>query len=468
MPLITDLITPGGLRMVLHQYHRTFGCPFFILLPDGSKCMSMPEEAHPEDIHMTPLLVRDSHVGYAAAPSGREEHLSFVVRNLSFILEQSFEIESLAAEVARNYEEISLLWRVSSSLASVLNVEKVCSIVAAEVMGVCPAKSAVILLSRDISFEIMPSSGHTTREKHSTPFTVSVALGEYAARAHGMILDPAEGLVGTACERKEPLTVCNVLEDRRFEGFPYPVTRLLVVPLIVEDKVIGAIAVTDKLNGDEFYSTEIKLISCLASECAVSIKKASLFEEIRALLFSAAEAFAYAIEAKDPYTYGHSRQVADLAVKISHEAGIPDDVREWLRLAALLHDIGKIGTPEAILNKRERLTEDEFTQVRKHPMIGAKVIRHVEKLGEIAKWICHHHEKYDGSGYPAGLVGEDIPLVSRIIAVADVFDALTSDRPYRKSYSREKAVEIMRQSVGKQLDPALFSCFERCLDGDEG
>jgi putative nucleotidyltransferase with HDIG domain len=271
------------------------------------------------------------------------------------------------------------------------------------------------------------------------------------------------GLMGHVFEKKEAITVADVNKDERFEGLPYPVTSLLVVPLVVEDSVIGVIAAGDKLDGEEYFTTDIKLISSIASECAISIKKALLYDEIRSMLFGITEAFTFAIDAKHPYTFGHSKRVSEISVKIAKKMGLSPDMISNIRLAALLHDIGKIGTPEIILDKEGKLEPDEISRVKEHSIIGSRMVEHIQRMKEIALWIRQHHEKYDGSGYPSGLKGDDIPMPSRIIAIADYFDALTTDRSYRKAYTYEKAIGIMKESVGTHFDPIVFGFFKKTV-----
>jgi putative nucleotidyltransferase with HDIG domain len=290
-----------------------------------------------------------------------------------------------------------------------------------------------------------------------------VSLGVDVSRAATMILNPDRGLIRYVFETKEPLTVCDVSKDERFEGLPYPVNRILIVPLVLEGAAIGAVIATDKLNGDEFYSPQIKLLFSIASACATSIKKAMLYDEIHDMLFKTAEAFSLAIDAKDPYTYGHSKRVSQLSVDIAQELGLSRETKDWIRLAALLHDTGKIGVPEDILHKAGKLDADAMERMKEHPEIGAKMIGHITRFREIARWIYHHHEKCDGSGYPLGLKGEEIPLPSKIIAVADIYDALSSDRPYRKALPQYEALNIMRESVGTDLDPLVFTCLEKLV-----
>ena len=470
MPQIYDFVEAERLKKLLRQYSEAFNSAVFLLDENKKLLLSSPEDAPEPELFVKPLYLRDSVLGYAAVPLAEPQSLDFIVENLSDIIKAGYEIQSLSAEVVRNYEEVSLLWRVSSRLGTVLDVEKICHILAEEVMNICPSNNITIMIASEISSDTIAISSfkhpQCIESKPSVKKSIlfpKVSLGVNADTASKMTLDTDKGLVGYAFNKKEALTVCDVLNDKRFEGFPYPVKRLLIVPLIVEDNAIGAIIVSDKLNSEEFYSTEIKLISSIALECGVSIKKAYLFDEIHNMLFSMAEAFSFAIDAKDPYTYGHSKRVSEVAIKIAKNIGLPPDIINWIRLASLLHDVGKIGTPEDILHKGEELNTDEMSRIKEHPLVGAKMIEHIQRLREIAKWILHHHEKYDGSGYPAGIEGNNIPLASRIISIADVFDALTTDRPYRKSFTKEEAIRIVRESIGVYFDPDLLEHFEKAV-----
>lgn len=168
---------------------------------------------------------------------------------------------------------------------------------------------------------------------------------------------------------------------------------------------------------------------------------------------------ANALEAKDPYTRGHSTRVSQLARQMARRLGLPRDSSEMIAQAALVHDLGKIGVPEQILRKPGPLTTQEWEMMRRHPLTGAQIVAPLEFFDEGAVIVRHHHERWDGSGYPDGLTGETIPLGARIVAVADVYDALTSDRPYRSSFSRADAIELLYQEQGRTLDARLVSLF---------
>src|SRR5919109_2280606 len=172
---------------------------------------------------------------------------------------------------------------------------------------------------------------------------------------------------------------------------------------------------------------------------AVALANARLFEDMRSLFINTVTSLANAIDAKSPWTKGHSERVMHISARIAEEMGLSEEMVENARLGGLLHDIGKIGVIEALLEKPAILSEDEFPPLRAHPEKGVAILAPIEQMRDVLPAIQHHHERYDGSGYPKGLKGEDIPLLARIVAVADSFDAMVSERPYKKGYTVEEA-----------------------------
>jgi len=170
-------------------------------------------------------------------------------------------------------------------------------------------------------------------------------------------------------------------------------------------------------------------------------------------------ALAATVDAKDHYTYGHSKKVSEYAVALAEALGLPGDKVTTIRAAALLHDIGKIGVPDSILNKEGTLTEEEWERIKAHPQDGVEILRHVINLVNCLPAILHHHERYDGNGYPSGLKGADIPWEARILAVADTYDAITSLRPYRQRLPSQQALEEIKRCAGTQFDPELVDIF---------
>jgi len=208
----------------------------------------------------------------------------------------------------------------------------------------------------------------------------------------------------------------------------------------------------------ERYAKEIEMVNRELSQKEEELKRAYI-QTIKAL--------SELIEVKDPYTRGHSSRVAQWSTKIAKEMGISGPQLERIFLAGLLHDIGKIGIKGAILNKPSRLTPEEYEEIKKHPVIGAEILKEIKHLQDIVPVILHHHERWDGKGYPKGLKGKEIPLWSRIMAVADTFDAMTSSRPYRRALSMEEAIEEIRKNAGTQFDPEVVRMFLKIIKAGE-
>jgi putative nucleotidyltransferase with HDIG domain len=184
----------------------------------------------------------------------------------------------------------------------------------------------------------------------------------------------------------------------------------------------------------------------------------------RQVFLETMEAFALAVDAKDPYTHGHSRRVAILAERISREMALSEKDREMVRIAGILHDVGKIGTPESVLTKPGRLDPEEYEIFKRHSALGHRIVSAVKELEPVGKAILHHHERWDGNGYPEGLAGQAIPQLSRILAVCDTYDAMTTDRPYRSSLGHRAAVEELARCAGRQLDPEVVRAFLRLYE----
>lgn len=253
----------------------------------------------------------------------------------------------------------------------------------------------------------------------------------------------------------------------------------LCVPCYFKRDLLGVLVLGEKITGESFTRDEMGFFVTLANDAAMAIANAQLIENLQQkideikelyikehrIFIHTAIALAAAIDARDPYTHGHTERVTNYCLAIARELeGVPEvavyrNFRETLQIAALLHDIGKIGIPDHILNKHGQLTPEEFEEIKKHSIIGATIINPIKELGDVGKEVRHHQECYDGSGYPDGLKGNDIPLIARIIAVADTFDAITTSRPYRKGKNIAEAVQELKRCSGTQFDPLIVSAF---------
>ncbi|AMV32989.1 Cyclic di-GMP phosphodiesterase response regulator RpfG [Pirellula sp. SH-Sr6A] len=216
-------------------------------------------------------------------------------------------------------------------------------------------------------------------------------------------------------------------------------------------------------NGLQFGTFEAGLLSVLATVLSGHATNGELFREQENLLTGVIRAVINAIDAKDAYTCGHSDRVASFAKAIAMQMGLEKEECERIYMSGLLHDVGKIGVPDSILGKPGKLTDEEFAAVKKHPEIGYQILKHLTPLQYVLPGVLHHHEAINGKGYPAGLVGEAIPLQGRILAVADAYDAMTSDRPYRKGMPSEKAEAILRSEAGVTWDEMAVQAILNCI-----
>ncbi|MFQ6000338.1 MAG: GAF domain-containing protein [Anaerolineae bacterium] len=242
------------------------------------------------------------------------------------------------------------------------------------------------------------------------------------------------------------------------------VKSLVAAPIIIGERALGTVGMFFLHEPGHFTEEDADLLRAVANQAAIAIQNARAYEELKALNLQTIEALARAVEAKDPYTAGHSTVVTDHAVAIAERMGLAAEEIETLRMAGLLHDIGKIGIPGSVLNKPSRLTSAEFIMIQSHPVISAEIIGKVKPLTGTVPVIRHHHERYDGTGYPDGLKEEETPLLARILAVADGFEAMTSDRPYRKAFTVEEAIEELKAGAGTRWDPAVVEAFLEILE----
>jgi putative nucleotidyltransferase with HDIG domain len=218
-----------------------------------------------------------------------------------------------------------------------------------------------------------------------------------------------------------------------------------------EESLIGNFLVLDKRAGD-FNAEDTQLLEILASQASTVLQIAEIYSDANELFLDFIKVLASTIDAKDPYTRGHSQRVSDLSVMIAQKLGLNGDTIHDLRIGSLLHDIGKIGVPDKILVKPTRLTNKEYDQIKKHPGIGYKIMSQVHLLHNVLPAIIEHHERLDGCGYPLGLQGDQISLFGRIVAVADVFDAITTDRPYRKAIDIEAGLDYLKSNISVFFD----------------
>lgn len=236
--------------------------------------------------------------------------------------------------------------------------------------------------------------------------------------------------------------------------------RVLVQPILVGGKVVGIMFCGDRRGDDpQVSSYDMQLFEAASAFTGAFLENARLYRDQQATFMGALKALTAAIDAKDRYTCGHSERVAYLGRTLARAVGLPEEQAERVHLSGLLHDVGKIGVPEVVLCKPGKLTDAEFEAIKRHPQIGHDILKGIPMLADILPGVLYHHERFDGRGYPHGISGTDIPLVARILAIADTFDAMSSTRSYRSALPRAKVMEEMRRCAGAQFDPELAAAF---------
>ncbi len=481
-PKMTDLLHPEQLKIFVQQAARNHPVSLAILDVDGKPVSASGgdiqttdelrsdsdlikrglEQRHPDPMLRHPtiplyaatlfcqetliglLLIRFQNDGTDPATRGQNEREARQIRNhLQDLITAGYELFNLSAEIVRNYEELALLYDLAMKLSAQSDLDRICEIVSDEVQSVLPAKNLAILLV-DAKTGVLHSK---------------IAVGRDGRRHPPFQLDPGQGITGRVAQSGQPLIVCDVGQDPGFVPVGYPITSLLCVPMTLGRKTMGTINVSDKPDGKEFTTYDLKLILAIAAAAAVALENARLFFEVKDLFLSTVKSLVMAIDAKDPYTHLHSLRVSEVSAILSEEIGLPALEVEQIKLAGLLHDVGKIGVPEQVLLKPGKLTHDEWEAMKQHPLHSVHILEQIKQFSHIVKWVRHEHEHYNGTGYPDHLKGDAIPLPSRIIAVADAFDAITSDRYYRKGRSEETAVDVLQKDSGIQFDPEVIRAF---------
>jgi putative nucleotidyltransferase with HDIG domain len=349
--------------------------------------------------------------------------------------------------------ELESLYRIGTTITSAKAKKKVLQAVLKSARRLLKARKGSLML--------------VNREKEELRIEIAYGLSKKIQREARPRL--GEGIAGKVAIEGKPRLM---LKGKRVTGSKSEksekeIPSAICVPIRIKDRIIGVINVSDRESGDNFTGESVELLAMLANQAAIAIENSRLLEELQELFVESISALANAIDARDPYTRGHSQRVTEYSVRIARKMGLPEQEVDYIQYAALLHDIGKINIRDDILHKPGKLTDDEFLEMQKHPVYGARIMEPVKRFKSILPSMFHHHEKFEGKGYPEHLKGNEIPLAARIITVGDSFDAMTSDRPYRKGFSCEKAVEELERNSGTQFDPQIVEVFVKILQEDK-
>ncbi len=395
--------------------------------------------------------------------------LSQVLSEMLLMLSSNFriassaksQIETISSELSQVYEELVLLHKLGSNMKVTESDCNYLQMACDSLTEIVPVEGIAILLEKGKEnhkqLVLAAGSGIIDITPHS------------AAILHGRLEEQVN-------KGKEALLDSCAYSPFKFQ-WPQNVKNILAVPLFGKDRIhpdesaagfqthniIGLMVAVNRIDKPDFDSIDAKLFISVANSCAVFIENGRLFKDLKELFIGSLKALTSSIDAKDQYTRGHSDRVAFISKWIAENAakelGLSQNQIHKIYLAGLLHDIGKMGIDESVLRKKEKLTEEEFSAIKNHPAIGAGILGSIKQMSDIVPGVLCHHERIDGHGYPNRLVDDEIPLIGKIVGLADSFDAMTSKRTYRNAMSIDKAVEEIHKGLGAQFDERIGRIF---------
>ena len=394
-----------------------------------------------------------------APPSGLETTLTTGAIELESVIRKRFEPAQFewltevsraldtgsagAGLLQRAQRHLSVLHRVSEVLATARDLDGLADSTLGAILDVTGGDRAALVLRRADPAGGVSVAAAKGRLTSLEPFTVSSTL------------------VADVLEKGISTFAYDAVHDDRFRAgasvIGQHVRSVMCVPLRTADAILGALYVDSLSAPGRFSEAELELLAAIGNQAGVALHRVRLIGEIERLLLDTIRAIAATIDAKDGYTHRHSERVAALAARIGAAIGLKDDEQQTVKFAALLHDLGKIAVPDSILNKPGRLTPAEFDEMKKHPVLGAQILANIQSssVAAVLPGVQYHHERWDGTGYPEGLRGEGIPLLGRLLSVADYIDAVTSSRSYRVGLPIDKAVALIEQGAGTHFDPRI-------------
>src|SRR3989338_2510960 len=374
--------------------------------------------------------------------------LTLTNRKLTKELEQ--QNIKLEKKVKERTEELSILYSVGLDILSTLKLDEVLQIIVDRVCAVLELEICSVLLvdKEPGSLKIRFVRGLENEIKNT-----KIKFGE-----------PISGWVA---EHKEPVLVADIETDLRFRKRnqeKYYTHSFISVPLVIRGEVIGVINVNNKRSRLPFTENDFRFIRGIANEAAIAVENAQLYASLEDTYLRTVMALASAIDAKDHYTKTHSEHVTKFATAMAREMGLCEKEIKEIEQACQLHDLGKIGIQDSILTKPGQLTAEEWDEMKLHSLKSVEILKPLSFLGGVIKLVEQHHERYDGKGYPFGIKGENIKVGARIIAVADSFDAMTTDRTYRRAFTDEEAIKELKNCSGTQFDPKVVEAFLKVLE----
>ncbi len=435
------LVMKKEVRKIIDQIMSLISTPVFIQDLEGITLLGGIDQALP---FRYPVEIENTTIGWVCGG----EQSSVLASLLSCLANQELEKKSLGREALEKYKEITLLYDLAEKLTASLDPAEVALLVIDEAKRLIEADNTSVMLVNEETgmLEVIASLG---KELHP-----------------GEGLKTGAGISGSVVLTGRAEIVNDIPSDARYVPGAIRVSSLMCAPLKIKDRVIGVIYISSE-DPVQYTAEDLKLLSAIAYQAAADIENARLYDSLKETFLTTVYTLAETIEKRDPYTGGHTNRVMNYSIAIGRVLGLSDVEIGKLELAAMLHDIGKIGIKDCILLKKRKLTACEFDEIKMHPIYAEEILNHIKHLRDIIPGVKYHHERYDGAGYPEKLRGDNIDIIARIIAVADAFDAMTTDRPYRKALGLKMAFEELRLNSGTQFDPEVVKAFFAAYEKDK-
>jgi HD-GYP domain-containing protein (c-di-GMP phosphodiesterase class II)/methyl-accepting chemotaxis protein len=374
------------------------------------------------------------------------EHANYTITDLASELEQK------NLHLGRAVERLSTIYKIGLAINSTMDIDRLFNLIVRTSMATLKANFGYIILY----------------DAENSGLNVTNLIGSGKLLAPKTAIPMKDSSVSTwVIRNRQPLLIADINEAPQFDRFSdlgYERKSLICAPLLVKDEIIGTISLVNKTDDSQFNSDEMEMLSTIAAQAAISIKNATLYDEQQQTYLNTIQALVSAIEASDSYTRGHSERVTRYSLEIGRRLNLSADRMQVLERAAILHDIGKIGVDQSLLHKEGKLTPQDIRELQQHPSIGMHILEPIEFLHDVRVCIGQHHERFDGRGYPNRIKTDVQLLEARILAVADAFDAMTSDRPYRKALSLDVALAELHGNAGRQFDPEIVAVFSEAIE----
>ncbi len=408
--------------------------------------------AHHHETHLMNLKLEEQLKEIENLNVSLEERIEEIEAANYTITDLASELEQKNVNLERAVDRLSTIYKVGLAINSTMDIDRLFNLIVRTTMTTLKANFGYIILY----------------DAENSCLNVTNLIGNGKLLAPTTAIPMKDSSVSSwVIRNRQPILIADINEAPQFDRFSdlgYERKSLICAPLLVKDEIIGTISVVNKLDDSQFNSDEMEMLSTIAAQAAISIKNATLYDEQQQTYLNTIQALVSAIEASDSYTKGHSERVTRYSLEIGRRLNLSEDRMQILERASILHDIGKIGIDLSLLHKEGKLTPQDIRDLQQHPTIGMHILEPIEFLQDVRICIGQHHERFDGMGYPNRIKKEEQLLESRILAIADAFDAMTSDRPYRKALSLDVAVSELHDNAGSQFDPEIVNVFSQVLE----